>query len=266
MPRNARHLLERHESTSVERFEAMWTGHRTPRHAHPEYQLTLTVSGCGRFEYLAGVARIPVGCLAIFHAGEPHVIGNANRSEPWRLRSLHIPARWVEQAGRPLLQPAPIPAQPDVLPAFMAVWDAFDAAPSRMTKALRTLAGVMAQRPGLEPDRRATSRLVRDGLAHLASVLDRQISMRELAQVVRAEPAQVRRALTVATGLPPQAWHLQRRIQEAKHRLGRGEDITTTALSLGFSDQSHFTRHFTRLVGVSPARYVAGVDGRPATV
>ncbi|MBN8595538.1 MAG: helix-turn-helix domain-containing protein [Anaerolineae bacterium] len=34
--------------------------------------------------------------------------------------------------------------------------------------------------------------------------------------------------------------------------------VTEVALQCGFSSQSHFTAHFTRLIGVSPARFARG--------
>ncbi|WP_341729019.1 AraC family transcriptional regulator [Brooklawnia sp.] len=40
-------------------------------------------------------------------------------------------------------------------------------------------------------------------------------------------------------------------------------DLATLAVRLGFYDQAHFTREFTRFVGVPPARYAAGQAQRP---
>jgi len=42
----------------------------------------------------------------------------------------------------------------------------------------------------------------------------------------------------------------------AKALLGQGWSIVRTALAAGFADQSHFTRHFKRFVGVTPGRYL----------
>ncbi len=260
--RPERHLLQRHDETGVERFAARWRGHHTQHHAHPEYQITLSVAGAGRFTYLGGEARVPAGCIAIFHPGEPHAIGNAERGHTWEVRSLHVPPAWLERAGRPLLAPAPVLADAELLGAFDAVWCAFDAGEAVIESALLRLSSVLAARPGLEPTRPPSSELVRRCLAHLAAHLDRPMSSSELAGAVGASPARIRRAVTAATGLPPLAWHVQRRIQESKHRLARGDGIAATALATGFADQAHFTRHFTRLVGVSPSRYAAGVRGR----
>jgi AraC-like DNA-binding protein len=253
--------LRRHDASGVEAFSVVWRGHRTQSHAHPEYQLTLTEAGCGRFDYLAGRALIPRGCLALFHPGEPHVLANADRGAAWRLRSLSIPARWLEAGGVPLRQPVPLLVDGLLGTAFAAVWEAVADPRQDPARALPDLAASLRARPGLEPDARPRSAVVRRCLEHLAATLDRPVSCAELAAVSGATSAQVRRALHAATGLPPQAWHLQRRIYASKHRLGRGEAISAVALALGFADQAHFTRHFTRLVGVSPARYGHGRPG-----
>lgn len=250
-------VLERDEATGVERFSGSWSGHQTQHHAHPEYQVTVGVAGRGRFEYLGGRAIIPPSCMAIFHPAEPHILATADRVQPWTLRSLHIPAHWFEEQGQPLYQPTPIPLDDALRSAFDDVWTAF--ATNRLPAALRRLATTLFNRPGLEPVDRDRSELVRRCLNHLAATLDRPVSCAELARLVRGTPAQIRRAIVTATGLPPHAWHVQRRIVTAKHQLTENRSISEVALSLGFADQAHFTRHFTKLVGVSPLRYIAGV-------
>lgn len=46
------------------------------------------------------------------------------------------------------------------------------------------------------------------------------------------------------------------RMVTAKDLLARQNKITDVALSLGYSDQSHFTRFFKRFVGISPKKWV----------
>ncbi|MFT3927501.1 MAG: AraC family transcriptional regulator [Myxococcales bacterium] len=253
--------LVRHPTSGVECFEAVWRGHRTRHHAHPEYQLTLTMAGSGRFDYHGGQARIPVACFALFHPDEPHVLEAASRSEPWHMRSLHLPTRLVEQAGCPLHQPAPFRAYPELAQAFDAVWNAVQAGAAEATVVarVRALGVALCSLPGLEPRTDARSRIVRRCLAHLDQVLDRNVSISELAELVDSTPAQVRRMLVAATGLPPHALHLQRRIRHGKLLLAKGASVADTAQATGFADQAHFTRHFTSLVGVGPARYAVSL-------
>ncbi|MDY7098460.1 MAG: AraC family transcriptional regulator [Pseudomonadota bacterium] len=56
-------------------------------------------------------------------------------------------------------------------------------------------------------------------------------------------------------GLSPFAYRTHRRIEEAKRRVLAGEGLAKIATDLGFSDQSHLTRTFQSIVGISPARY-----------
>ncbi|MFI9384650.1 helix-turn-helix domain-containing protein [Kutzneria sp. NPDC052558] len=41
----------------------------------------------------------------------------------------------------------------------------------------------------------------------------------------------------------------------ARHLLLSGLPAGTVAVEVGFYDQSHLTRHFKRMLGVSPSRY-----------
>ena len=51
------------------------------------------------------------------------------------------------------------------------------------------------------------------------------------------------------------AYVMQRGLDRARYLLASGAPIATTAHHLGFSDQSHLTRWFLRIVGVTPGEY-----------
>jgi AraC-like DNA-binding protein len=63
------------------------------------------------------------------------------------------------------------------------------------------------------------------------------------------------RAFTAALGLPPHAYQIRIRVARAMTLIRLGLPLVEVALHTGFADQSHLTRHFTRVVGVSPGRY-----------
>ncbi|MEI9949630.1 MAG: helix-turn-helix transcriptional regulator [Pseudomonadota bacterium] len=56
-------------------------------------------------------------------------------------------------------------------------------------------------------------------------------------------------------GLPPHTYQLSVRIALAQRALREGYQPVQVAAQYGFVDQSHFTRHFKRLLGVTPAKY-----------
>jgi len=61
-------------------------------------------------------------------------------------------------------------------------------------------------------------------------------------------------------GLPPHAYQLCVRIALAQQLLRHGRAAADVAAECGFVDQSHLTRHFKRLIGLTPARYAQGAS------
>ena len=92
-------------------------------------------------------------------------------------------------------------------------------------------------------------------LSQLAAELAHPVALSELSVQVGISPSHLNRRFGAALGLPPHRYHLQLRIDAAKRKLAAGESIVQVAADLGFSDQSHFTRLFSRVVGATPAQY-----------
>lgn len=61
-------------------------------------------------------------------------------------------------------------------------------------------------------------------------------------------------------GLPPHAYQIQQRLKQAKKLLKMGCSVVDTSISLGFYDQSHFHRHFKKVLGVTPGKYAKIVN------
>jgi AraC-like DNA-binding protein len=86
---------------------------------------------------------------------------------------------------------------------------------------------------------------------------DRAVTLAELAAGANLDAYRLTRAFTRVLGMPPHAYHLQRRLRAAQHRLAIGDAVLEVAHAGGFADQAHFTRLFKRLTGVSPGQYRA---------
>lgn len=57
------------------------------------------------------------------------------------------------------------------------------------------------------------------------------------------------RMFKAATGLPPHAYQLQRRLHFARRLIRTGTPIAEAAVDAGFADQAHLSRHFLRAYG-----------------
>ncbi len=83
------------------------------------------------------------------------------------------------------------------------------------------------------------------------------ISLQDLASVVNLDPSYFLRVFKKTVGLPPYAYLNQVRINRAKHMLATNTPIVDTALQTGFVDQSHLTKRFKSIFGLTPGQYQA---------
>ena len=94
--------------------------------------------------------------------------------------------------------------------------------------------------------------------AYLLDALDQTVTVEELAGIAGIAPAQFGQAFRDATGLSPQQWQKDARVCCAQRLMvddptGSLADVAALA---GFSDQSHFSRVFTEIVGLTPTAWL----------
>ena len=90
----------------------------------------------------------------------------------------------------------------------------------------------------------------------LASNLDGRVQLKEVARECGLSVSHFSRSFRRSVGAAPHNWLLTRRIDAAKEKLRDGRlSLLDVALGCGFADQSHLTRVFTRIVGVSPGAW-----------
>lgn len=109
------------------------------------------------------------------------------------------------------------------------------------------------------------SRLRRGGLAawqkrraseYFDANLGSEGSLKEVAAQCGLSISHFARAFKATFGIAPHQWLIQRRIEVAKALLKSPTlSLAEVALESGFADQSHFTRVFTRIVGMSPGAW-----------
>ncbi len=101
---------------------------------------------------------------------------------------------------------------------------------------------------------------LRRSIEFLRARLSADLSLGEVARVAGMSPFHFARAFRVATGFPPHQYLIRLRAERARALLEKSDDplsLAQIATEVGFCDQSHLTRHFRRLFGLTPARYRA---------
>jgi AraC family transcriptional regulator len=86
--------------------------------------------------------------------------------------------------------------------------------------------------------------------------LDRDIKLTELAALSGVSHYYFCRQFKRSLGISPYQYVLQQRVERAKQLLKfRDVAISEIALECGFANQSHFTKHFRKLTGITPNRF-----------
>jgi AraC family transcriptional regulator len=81
------------------------------------------------------------------------------------------------------------------------------------------------------------------------------IALADIAAAARVSPYHLTRIFKQATGMSPHQYLIQVRVTNARALLMAGagrRSVAEVADAVGFSDQSHLTRHMKRLLGVTP--------------
>jgi AraC family transcriptional regulator len=111
----------------------------------------------------------------------------------------------------------------------------------------------------VQPGGTLSTRRLRDVIEYIDEHLGAELSLDDLAAVAHLSPYHFARLFKNSTGLPPHQYVIARRVERAKELL-RDRDrlpLAEIALETGFANQSHFARHFKRLVGVTPRLFQA---------
>lgn len=224
----------------------------------------------GRLEYRRRNLDLAAGETFLFDAGE---LFHAEPTErrPGSFRVLEISQDAFEAACRAEGSSAPIHfakvttrATPQLAAALDALQTALleDAEPLEQQSRLAALAHA-AMCTVLERAPRIPTKPV--PLGHCARLRDllhgsegTRINLSDFARHAGVSQFQLLRSFKRHYGYPPHAYGLHVRVERARQMLRRGFTVAQAAAASDFSDQSHFTRHFRRIWGLTPGVYAAG--------
>jgi len=124
---------------------------------------------------------------------------------------------------------------------------------SRLVHALRQLATRHVQgAPRADPPRAEPGAVCRAREFIDASVASNP-SLDDIATAAGTSPFHLLREFKKTVGVPPHAYLVQRRVDEARRLLLKGLALRLVAIEVGYSDQAHFSREFRRFYGVPPS-------------
>jgi AraC-like DNA-binding protein len=118
-------------------------------------------------------------------------------------------------------------------------------------------------RPVAEPARGGLADWqIRRACEKLEADLGGKIPLQQIAAEFGLSVSHFSRAFRTSTGLPPHKWLLHRRVGAAKQLMSVSNlTLSEIAISAGFANQSHLTRVFSSVTGVSPGAWRRDANG-----
>ena len=99
------------------------------------------------------------------------------------------------------------------------------------------------------------ARAVSDAVRFIDANYARELSLADIGEAARLSPFHLARVFKKATGVSPHRYLVQVRVNAARTLLTSGagrRSLADVAAAVGFSDQSHLTRQFKRVLGLTP--------------
>ncbi|KQN64056.1 MULTISPECIES: AraC family transcriptional regulator [unclassified Erwinia] len=255
-------------------LEANYHRRRFPRHVHETFCVGVIETGAQRFWRSGGDHVAPSGDIILVNADEVHT-GCSEVEGGWSYRAIY-PHPDLFARLSPGTGPAAVPWFPDAVlhdPALSAQLRLlFSLLPEQGNTLLKESLLLTAfawlvmrySRTRVVPAAVAdATRAVLPVRELMAAHPEQNWSLQQLAEIAGLSPWYFLRQFKKSLGMTPHAWLLQQRLCRAREGLDRGEAIAQVSLRCGFSDQSHFTRHFKNSIGITPGDYVQARRGQP---
>lgn len=264
LPQNESAILWRNERVEgVELFRGDFQAYSFTRHFHSVASFGAVQAGVMRSWHRDRNYTLQAGTVMLFNPGDVHAPFPADNRR-WSFRMFYLQDELFERLSLQLSE-TPIrfaeafSLDPQLADKLLQLHKKLEGPceaiefECRIIDVLEHIAERHAEKPGtlLSVAPSASVARMRE---YIHGHAEEQVSLEVLANVGHLSMYHALRSFREALGLPPHKYLLQVRIERAKDMLQRGDSIASVASTLGFSDQSHLTRHFKRVFGVPPAQ------------
>ncbi|MEU6812702.1 AraC family transcriptional regulator [Streptomyces sp. NPDC046831] len=254
------------ELPGVDLLRARYIRKEFVRHTHEHFVIAAIADGVEVFQHRGSDQYAGSGALALVNPDTPHT-GRAGVPEGWRYGAVYpspdlvaeIAAETTALRGTPGFV-EPVLDDPYAVGLVHQVLRAADEGNAlaadtllrvAVTRLLRLNGGPLPQRKV----RTAGSRTAARARAVLEERMADPPTLERLAADLGTSPFALLRAFRDVYGMPPHTWLTDVRVRRARRLLDAGTAPAEAAVAVGFADQSHLSRHFSRIVGVPPGAY-----------
>ncbi|MEM9005609.1 MAG: AraC family transcriptional regulator [Cyanobacteria bacterium P01_F01_bin.86] len=254
------------EFENLELFRAEAIHYSYARHAHPSYAIGIIEAGVGGNSYQGNTYLAPPGSVVFMNPEEAHT-GYSAEALPLTYRMLYPSIDLIQQVADELgLSEFPcfkdaVVKHESLFQRILNLHKVLEEAQSplyqesllieNLSAILSRYAEVRIPSMQLGQEHRAIHAIKE----YLHDNFSSRISLTQLTNNTNLNRSYLIRVFRQAVGMPPYAYLTQIRVRQAKQLLQQGLSVAETAIAVGMADQSHLTRHFKQIFGVTPGYY-----------
>lgn len=254
---------------NLELLHATYVNHSFTKHTHECFAIGVIERGALRFSYRGEKVVAPSGHINLVIPGEAHD-GCALSNEGWTYRMFYLEPKLMEQAVYEIsgkTQRIPFFAagaiKDDDLAGFIREFHILLEYPNIPFIEQESLLLAMLTEFILRyADEHFISRIIgKENQAvtrareYIEDMYTQNISLKNLSKYCNLSPFHLLRVFKDSVGVPPHVYLKQIRINRAKELFAEGFSLAYIAQEIGFTDQSHFSKQFKQITGITPSKY-----------
>jgi AraC-like DNA-binding protein len=251
----------------LELLKVAVTKYHYPRHLHPEYSIVMMLQGVEATTCRGTTSKAYPGDLLLINAEEVHS-STSIKTSYWaiKINQKTLSRVWSQLIGRNRNEPyfpELIVNDPTVFRLLLNLYLKLEqniSSLERESEFFSTIGLLLAR----QNKNHATFKSVRKEHRHITLVRDylkshysENVTLAELSSITNLSSFYLLRVFHSEVGVPPHEYQTQVRVAQARKLLRKGMSISQAALATGFFDQSHLSRNFKRIVGVTPGQYLS---------
>lgn len=241
--------------SSVELFEGTLTGHVFPWHFHSCYTIVIVEAGAMEYEFRDDSLTVNAGQIAIINPYEPHF----NKPKGFcSYKVIFLPIAKINGSnGRDLVYFDKVCCRSLSLTqeSLHVLTRLKDDTYLHTEHLIQQLAAYLLTHLPSSLHTIGYDERILPAMEFVKANIQNKITVDALAGACRLSKFHFQRVFSSSVGLTANAYVQQQRIELSKKLIRQGSKIVTAALDTGYYDQSHFHKRFSKMYGVTPARF-----------
>ncbi|WP_454138578.1 AraC family transcriptional regulator [Microbacterium paulum] len=228
--------------------------HAYPMHTHEDWAVMLVDDGAVSYRLDSHTHHATPAALTLLPPGVPHDGRPAVAGTQYRKRVLYLEPEWLPSGAAEAAALSPTLEAAGIRQMTRRIHAALDS-PGDLIAAehwLLTLRYGILNHLGAATPAQRDAPLARRLRSLLDDHLTETITIAAAAEQLGAHPSHLVRVFSRTYGMAPHQYLIGRRVDLARRLLADRHTAADAANLSGFHDQSHMTRHFRRMLGITP--------------